>query len=105
MVAWLRRRRQLGDRQPGLLKEERTGSSTDDPSLAEYVTADNPCPGPASMLCRDDMEGENESIGKEDRMQSLCKEFCRIPVSMKNDRTAVCGERVTGKKGMKQGKA
>ncbi len=71
------------------------GNSTGDSSMAEYVTSGNKYKSLAFMLCCDDIERENGSISKADKMFSLCEEFDWVPISMKNDWTTIYGESVT----------
>ncbi len=73
------------------------GNSTGDASMAEYTTSGNPYPGLAFMLCCDDTVRENGNTEKADKMYSLCEEFGWVPVSMKNDWTAIYDEGVTKK--------
>lgn len=73
------------------------GNSTGDASMAEYATSNNPYPSLAFMLCCDDSERENGNVEKADKMDSLCKEFGWVPVSMKNDWTTIYGDDVTKK--------
>ena len=73
------------------------GNSTGDASMAEYVTSGNPYKSLAFMLCCDDLERENGSAKKADKMYELCEEFDWVPVSMKNDWTTIYGEGVTKK--------
>ena len=71
------------------------GNSTGDASMAEYVTSGNPYKSLAFMLCCDDLERENGSEKKADKMYELCEQFDWVPVSMKNDWTTIYGEGVT----------
>ena len=73
------------------------GNSTGDASMAEYVTTNNPYKSLAFMLCCDDLERENGSQKKADKMYDLCEQFDWVPISMKNDWTTIYGEGVTKK--------
>ncbi len=73
------------------------GNSTGDSSMAEYVTSGNQYPSLAFMLCCDDLERENGSESKAQKMFDLCEEFDWIPISMKNDWTTIYGSGVTRK--------
>ena len=71
------------------------GNSTGDSSMAEFVTCNNPYKSLAFMLLCDDTERENGSIEKAEKMQSLCREFDWVPISMKNDWTTIYGDGMT----------
>ena len=73
------------------------GNSTGDASMAEYVISNNPYPSKAFMLLADDLERENGSQSKADKMQTLCDENGWIPISMKNDWKTIYGDGVTRK--------
>jgi len=73
------------------------GNSTGDASMAEYVTSGNPYPSLAFMLCCDDVERENGSAEKADKMFVLCESFGWVPVSMRDDWTTIYGDGVTRK--------
>ena len=74
------------------------GNSTGDSSMAEFVTCNNPYKSLAFMLLCDDTERENGSIEKAEKMQSLCREFDWVPISMKNDWSTIYGDQVTKRK-------
>jgi hypothetical protein len=65
--------------------------------MAEYVASSNPYKSLVFMLCCDDTVRENGSDEKADRMYAICGQFGRVPVAMKNDWTAICGENVSRK--------
>ncbi len=71
------------------------GNSTGDSSMAEFVTSANPYRSLAFMLCCDDVERENGSRSKADKMLALCDEFGWIPVSMRDDWKTIYGADVT----------
>ena len=71
------------------------GNSTGDSSMAEYVTSHNPYRSLAFMLCCDDVERENGSPAKAEKMLALCEEFGWVSVSMKNDWLTIYGDGVT----------
>lgn len=73
------------------------GNSTGDASMAEYVISHNPYPSKAFMLLADDLERENGSQSKADKMAKLCEDNGWIPISMKNDWTTIYGDGVTRK--------
>lgn len=73
------------------------GNSTGDASMAEYVTSNNPYKSLAFMLCCDDLERENGSTEKADKMFALCEQYDWVPISMKNDWTTIYGDGVTKK--------
>lgn len=74
------------------------GNSSDDISMARYVTVNNPYPSRVFMLCCDDTERENGNPEKAAKMRALCEENGWIPVSMKNDWNTIYGDGVTRKK-------
>jgi hypothetical protein len=71
------------------------GNSTGDSSMAEYVTSGNKYRSLAFMLCCDDVERENGSPAKAEKMLALCEEFGWVSVSMKNDWLTIYGDGVT----------
>ena len=73
------------------------GNSTGDSSMAEYVITNNVYPSLAFMLMADDLERENGSMAKANKIKGLCEENGWIPISMKNDWTTIYGEGVTRK--------
>ena len=73
------------------------GNSTGDSSMAEYVTSDNPYRSLAFMLCCDDTVRENGNEEKAKKMEDLCAEYDWVPISMKNDWTAIYASGVTKK--------
>ena len=73
------------------------GNSTGDSSMAEYVITNNPYPAKAFMLLADDLERENGSQAKADKMKGLCETHGWIPISMKNDWTTIYGDGVSKK--------
>ena len=73
------------------------GNSTGDSSMAEYVIRSNPYRSLAFMLCCDDLERENGSESKAQKMYDLCAQYDWVPISMKNDWTTIYGSGVTKK--------
>ncbi|MBQ8707147.1 MAG: haloacid dehalogenase-like hydrolase [Succinivibrionaceae bacterium] len=73
------------------------GNSTGDSSMAQFVTSGNRYRSLAFMLAADDLERENGSMAKAEKMNGICKENGWIPVSMKNDWKTIYGQGVTKK--------
>ena len=73
------------------------GNSTGDSSMAQFVTSGNKYRSLAFMLAADDLERENGSAGKAEKMINICKENGWIAVSMKNDWKTIYGDKVTKK--------
>ena len=71
------------------------GNSTGDSSMAQYVIHNNPYRSLAFMLCCDDLQRENGSTSKADKMYELCAQNGWQPISMKNDWTTIYGPGVT----------
>ena len=71
------------------------GNSSGDFSMANYVLTDNKYKSDAFMLCCDDLERENGTTEKADKMYASCEQYGFNPVSMKNDWTTIYGDGVT----------